>query len=156
MFAVDDAFPFEAPADWPPLLPEAFYVGLDELNRRAYFACHETLEALWIPERRTIRELYQGVLQIAVGCYHLTERTNWVGAVNKLEAGARRLERTRVGLSYGEPQERFGIYGVDWRGLIQATDRLQVHLRERGRENLPAFERALLPHADFRIRSEET
>lgn len=132
-------------------LPPEFYIALEELNRGAYFACHETLESLWIPETRSVRELYQGVLQIAVGCYHLTARANWVGAVNKLEAGARRLERAGVltpptGAPNSPP---FDVYGVDWHGLIAAADRLQAHLRALGRENVAAFDRALLPTVRF-------
>ncbi|HLK60487.1 MAG TPA: DUF309 domain-containing protein [Chthonomonadaceae bacterium] len=125
-------------ADWPESLPSEFYVALEELNRGDYFQCHETLEALWIPERRTVRELYQGVLQIAVGCYHLTVRANWVGAVNKLDAGARRLERALAGRSTC-------LYGVDWLQLVQDADRLQSHLRDLGRDRLDANEAGSFP-----------
>ena len=133
----------EEGGDWPESLPREFYTALDELNRGEYFQCHETLEALWIPEKRTVRQLYQGVLQIAVGCYHLTARTNWVGAVNKLEAGARRLERALD----GQPP---GRYGVDWMQLIHVADRLQAHLQELGRDRLTAYDPTLLPHVAYR------
>src|SRR5262245_16948529 len=103
--------------------PSAFYHALDEFNAGAYFACHETLESLWIAEKEALREVYQGVLQIAVGCYHLVTRENWVGAVNKLDAGARRLERW--------PPE---MGGVKLAALITNADRLQAHLRVLGRE----------------------
>jgi predicted metal-dependent hydrolase len=133
---------FNANDDWPERLPPEFYTALSELNRGEYYRCHETLEALWIPEKRTVRELYQGVLQIAVGCYHLTARANWVGAVNKLEAGARRLERALT----NHPPNR---YNVDWLPLIQAADRLQTHLRALGRDHLPDYDPSLLPHATY-------
>ena len=134
------------PADWPEMLPPAFYAALEELNRGEYFACHETLESLWIPEKRSVREIYQGVLQIAVGCYHLTARANWVGAVNKLEEGARRLERAGLAVSSEENADApYGPYGVDWVQLIASADRLQSHLRMLGRENVSAFDRSLLP-----------
>jgi predicted metal-dependent hydrolase len=123
-------------------LPAEFYEALKELNGRTYFACHETLEALWIHERGSIRELYQGVLQIAVGCYHLTERANWVGAVNKLDAGARRIERFGV---------LPGTYGVPWRELISQADRLQAHLRELGPEQIRMYDPALLPRIDYAV-----
>src|SRR5579862_6212500 len=130
------------PADWPESLPPAFYTALEELNRGEFFACHETLEALWIREKWSVREIYQGVLQIAVGCYHLTARANWVGAVNKLEAGARRLER--AGLLWSpqtlpdgaEDSFSIGVYGVDWFGFIASADRLQAHLRALGRADV--------------------
>lgn len=139
------------PADWPESLPPAFYTALEELNRGEYFACHETLEALWIPEKRSVREIYQGVLQIAVGCYHLTARANWVGAVNKLEAGARRLERAGLAAAPMEgSDEPYGLYGVDWPQLIASADRLQSHLRVLGRENVSQFDRSLLPIVKYR------
>jgi predicted metal-dependent hydrolase len=118
-------------------LPEAFYTALETFERQEYFECHEILEALWIPEKDSVREVYQGVLQIAVGCYHLTVRANWVGAVNKLDAGARRLEH--AGLRGGNR------YGVDWSGFLSETDRLLRHLHTLGRENVTRYDPALLP-----------
>ena len=130
----------------PENLPSAFYNALEEFNQGAYFACHETLEVLWIPEKRAVRELYQGVLQIAVGCYHLVERTNWVGAVNKLEAGARRLER-----ALPDDLRASKLYGVDWGQLITDADTLQAHLRTLGRGNCAHFENVLLPKILFSL-----
>ncbi|MBV9849652.1 MAG: DUF309 domain-containing protein [Armatimonadetes bacterium] len=128
------------PRDWPPQLPPAFYQGLDELNAGDYYRCHETLESLWIPERRSVRELYQSVIQIAVGCYHLTARANWIGATRKLHEGARRLDRAGPGA---------GAYGVDWAGLVAQADRLRDHLRALGPERVGDFDRALLPLVRF-------
>jgi uncharacterized protein len=127
------------PDNWTERLPATFYVALAEFNRGDYFACHETLEALWIPETGPVRELYQGVLQIAVGCHHLTQRANWMGAVNLLERGARRLERTGITT----------CYGVDWRGLIASADRLQTHLRQLSRTNVTDYDLLLLPHITY-------
>ena len=128
------------PPDWSETLPPAFYNGLDELNAGEYFQCHETLEALWIPERRSVRELYQGVIQIAVGCHHLTTRANWTGATRKLDEGARRLERAAPGV---------GACGVDWNGLVAQADRLRDHLRALGPEQVTTFDRGLLPQAHY-------
>ena len=75
--------------NWPQALPREFYAGLAQFNSREYFQCHETLESLWIAERGPVRELFQGVIQIAVGCYHLIARNNFHGATRKLDAGAR-------------------------------------------------------------------
>ena len=128
------------PPDWPPLLPPAFRHGLAELNAGDYYRCHETLESLWLAERRSVRELYQGVLQIAVGCYHLTVRANWIGATRKLDEGARRLERVHPGP---------GTYGVDWTGFVAQADCLRDHLHTLGPERMASFDRALLPRATF-------
>lgn len=123
--------------DWPQHLPPEFYAGLAQLNQGEYYACHETLEALWLAETGRIRQVYQGVLQIAVGCFHLTERLNWIGAVRKLDEGARRLER--MGLS------RSMAYGVDWAGLIGGADALHAHLRTLGPDKVADYDPALLP-----------
>ena len=136
-------------ADWPDSLPDSFYEGLGQLNHREYYACHETLEALWIPESGSVRQIYQGVLQIAVGCFHLTVRANRRGAVNKLEAGARRLERAGLHTPPSAPIP-IGPYGVDWTGLIQEADRLQAHLLTLGPDHIHTYDRALLPIVSYR------
>ncbi len=130
-------------ADWPPALPPAFYAGLEQLNAGEYYQCHETLEALWLAERGSLREAYQGVLQIAVGCYHLTTRANWIGATRKLGEGARRLER--AGLETSES------YGVGWAGLIAGADALGAHLRAIGPDNVTDFDASLLPRVEFQL-----
>jgi predicted metal-dependent hydrolase len=124
--------------DWPAKLPASFYIGLAQLERGEYFTCHETLEALWTGEKASVRELYQGVIQIAVGCYHLTAKSNFKGAVNKLDQGARRLERAGA-----------RGYGVDWDSLIRCADRLQAHLMELGSERICEYDASLLPNRSF-------
>ncbi len=66
--------------------PAGLLAGIAQFNTGEYWECHETLEALWRPEPDHIRYLYQGILQIGVGFYHL-RRGNWRGAVNKLRSG---------------------------------------------------------------------
>ena len=66
--------------------PPGLVAGIAQFNRGAFWECHETLEAIWRPEPDPIRYLYQGILQIGVGFYHL-RRGNWRGAVNKLRGG---------------------------------------------------------------------
>ncbi len=71
--------------------PPELLLGVEEFNAGQFYQCHETLEHLWIAEPDPIRYLYQGILQVGVGLYHL-ERGNWRGAVNKLEDGLAKLE----------------------------------------------------------------
>jgi predicted metal-dependent hydrolase len=73
----------EAP---PPQLLE----GIAQFNRGEYFEQHETLELLWRAERRDIRYLYQGILQIGVAFHHLRRR-NHHGTVYMLTRGSRYL-----------------------------------------------------------------
>jgi uncharacterized protein len=67
----------------PPTLLE----GIAQFNRGEYFEQHETLELLWRSERRDVRYLYQGILQIGVAFHHL-RRGNHHGAVYMLTRGA--------------------------------------------------------------------
>ena len=67
-----------------------FWQGVEEFNRQEFYACHDTLEALWMEAVEPDKTFYQGVLQIAVGCYHLGNH-NWRGAVIVLGEGTRRL-----------------------------------------------------------------
>lgn len=68
-----------------------FWQGVEEFNRGSFYACHDTLEAIWHEAPTSDRNFYQGVLQIAVGCYHLSDR-NWRGAAMLLGEGISRLQ----------------------------------------------------------------
>ena len=70
----------------PPQLLE----GIAQFNRGEFFEQHETLEVLWRAERRDIRYLYQGILQIGVAFHHL-RRLNHHGTVYMLTRGPRYL-----------------------------------------------------------------
>lgn len=70
--------------------PEAFWQGVAQFNNGEYYACHDTLEALWMDSIEPQKTFYQGVLQIAVALYHLSNQ-NWRGAVTLLGEGSNRL-----------------------------------------------------------------
>lgn len=65
--------------------------GVRQFNSGEYFACHETLEDLWLAEPGPQRRLYQGILQVAVGLLHL-QRGNAAGAESLLDRGSALLE----------------------------------------------------------------
>lgn len=54
--------------------------GLRLFNAGEYFEAHEALEDAWNAEEGKVRELYRGILQIAVVYLHVT-RGNYNGAV---------------------------------------------------------------------------
>jgi uncharacterized protein len=92
--------------------PAGWLQGVDEFNRREYYACHDTLEALWMDAVDPDKKFYQGVLQIAVGCYHLHNH-NLKGAIILLGEGSGRLP-------YYQP-----IYaGIDVAALIRDSHHL--------------------------------
>ena len=74
--------------DEPP--PPGLLEGIAQFNRGEFFEQHETLELLWRAERRDIRYLYQGILQIGVAFHHL-RRLNHHGTVHMLTRGPRYL-----------------------------------------------------------------
>ena len=71
-------------------MPPALLEGIAQFNRGEYFEQHETLELLWRAERRDIRYLYQGILQIGVAFHHL-RRLNHHGTVYMLTRGSNYL-----------------------------------------------------------------
>src|SRR5690348_14203852 len=113
--------------------PAGLLHGIEQFNRREYFECHETLEGIWNLERRPIRTLYKGILQVGVGCYHLL-RGNYRGAVIKLESGAAYLEAFA-------PR----CMGVDVARLIQDARLLRARLLELGPEHFREVDLGLLP-----------
>lgn len=72
-------------------VPQAFWQGVNEFNQHEFYACHDTLEALWMEAPEPNKRFYQGVLQIAVGCYHLGN-LNGRGAMILLGEGIKRLK----------------------------------------------------------------
>lgn len=71
-------------------VPEEFWQGIEQFNQGEFYACHDTLEAIWIEAPPSERNFYQGILQIAVALYHLGNQ-NWRGAVILLGEGTNRL-----------------------------------------------------------------
>ena len=108
--------------------PAALRVGVHMFNAGEYFEQHEVLEELWRAERGPIRELYQGILQVGVGCYHL-QRGNYHGAVTLLDRGLARLARVAPGSS-----------DVDVAGLIGQARRLRARVVELGPGRLDQVE----------------
>ncbi|MFN8540746.1 MAG: DUF309 domain-containing protein [Thermomicrobiales bacterium] len=117
----------------PPLLLE----GIAQFNAVEYWECHETLETLWRVEPDHIRYLYQGILQIGVGFYHL-RRGNWRGAVNKL----------RSGLAYLEPSAPTCM-GIDVAALRTAAGTLLAQLETLGPDRLGEVDTSALPRVQF-------
>lgn len=76
----------------PPNLTSKFHKGVEEFNSRQFFDCHETLEDVWKQLDGEPKELTQGIIQIAVGYYHLG-RQNRIGALKLLRRGVERAEK---------------------------------------------------------------
>ena len=71
-------------------MPIEFWQGIEQFNSQDFYACHDTLEALWMEAGEPEKRFYQGILQIAVALYHLGNQ-NWRGAAILLGEGINRL-----------------------------------------------------------------
>ena len=79
----------------PTFQPEervALAKGVREFNDGCYFECHDTLEDLWSGLRGDARDFFQGLIQVAVGYYHLGN-DNPAGARSMFERALRRFEK---------------------------------------------------------------
>lgn len=99
--------------------PPELLTAIAQFNAGDYWHCHETLEALWRGEPDPIRSLYQGILLVGVGYYHL-QRGNRRGALAKLQQGLECLEPFRP-----------TCIGVDVEGLVRAAGGLAPKLLDR-------------------------
>lgn len=73
-------------------MPPEYWQGVEQFNSGQFYACHDTLEALWIEASEPEKTFYQGILQIAVSLYHLGNG-NYRGAAILLGEGSNRLRR---------------------------------------------------------------
>ena len=113
--------------------PDLLIAGIAQFNRGEFFEQHETLELLWRAERREIRRLYQGILQIGVAFHHIRRR-NHHGAVYMLTRGSMYLQPFA-------PE----CQGVDVASLLEAAARALSHVQALGRDGLGQFDWSLTP-----------
>src|SRR5215210_2374413 len=121
----------------PEELPDLVLRGIEEFNRGEFFECHEFLEEAWMQESGRVRYLYQGILQVGVGFYHL-KNGNWRGATGLLRNGTVRLKEF-------EPE----TLGVDVAKLIRESERCLQELETLGRERISEFDQALVPKVEW-------
>jgi len=96
---------------------DAFLRGIDEFNRGLFFECHETLEDVWHATRGVDRDFYQGLIQVAVGFYHIGN-DNRRGGESQLEKGLVRLRRypdVHLGVEIEALRGEVGL----WLGLLR-------------------------------------
>jgi hypothetical protein len=127
-------------ADCPPCSespPALLLEGIAQFNRGEYFEQHETLETLWRAERREVRRLYQGILQIGVAFHHLRRR-NHHGTVSMLRRGSMYLRRFPP-----------VCQGVNVSGLLAAAERALREVERLGPARLDAFDWRLAPRVEL-------
>ena len=113
---------------------DRFRRAVGEFNAHRFFDCHETLEHLWLDDAQfPHRGVFQGILQVAVGFYHLSNG-NFRGARNLLHRGIKKL-------SAFPPT----FYGVNVAGLIESARRCRDEIVRLGPARLDEFDARLIP-----------
>lgn len=107
--------------------PQEFWQGVEQFNQGEFYACHDTLEALWMEASQPEKTFYQGILQIAVALYHLGN-SNLRGAAILLGEGINRLR-------YYQPT----YADIDVEQLVAQSSDLLVAVQQTETENIAEF-----------------
>ena len=126
--AAEEPLRSEPDGEAPEGLPELVLKGIEEFNRGEFYECHEYLEEAWMQEPKRVRFLYQGILQVGVGFYHL-QIGNWRGATGLLRNGTIRLREF-------EP----ATFGIDVSRLVHECMLCLEELESLGRERVREFD----------------
>jgi predicted metal-dependent hydrolase len=119
-----------------PLHPQAAQ-GLRLFNAGEYFEAHEALEDAWNAEKGKVRDLYRGILQIAVVYLHITRR-NYNGAIKVYERSQKWLKdwpEVCRGIQVGKLRR-------DAETVIREVQRI-------GREKIAEFDPSLLQSVEW-------
>ncbi|MCL2937641.1 MAG: DUF309 domain-containing protein [Trichodesmium sp. St16_bin2-tuft] len=108
-------------------IPQEFWQGIREFNEQEFYKCHDTLEGLWLEAGEPERTFYQGILQIAVGLYHVGNE-NWLGSVMLLGEGISKL-------NYYHPN----YFGINVDNLLIESSELLKDLQNSGKEKITNF-----------------
>ena len=117
------------PTEFPP---SEFWRGVEQFNQAEFYACHDTLEAIWMEAETQEKSFYQGILQIAVALYHLSNK-NWRGAAILLGEGISRLNPYSP--NYG---------GIDVLDLLERATEWLAALQSVGPERVEALAQAII------------
>jgi hypothetical protein len=88
-------------------MDDLFGRGVEEFNNQLFFEAHDTWEELWMETTGNHRLFYQGMIQAAVGLYHLSNE-NYKGACSQ-------FGKSLAKLTQYAPQ----FHGVDTGRLIE-------------------------------------
>ncbi|AFY72239.1 hypothetical protein Syn7502_00065 [Synechococcus sp. PCC 7502] len=101
-----------------------FLEAIAQFNKQEFYTCHDLLEAIWMDAYYPEKTFYQGLLQIAVGLYHLGN-SNYKGSMILLGEGIGRLRDF-------QPEYK----GVNVSQLIQDSAELLSKIQKSGKGEL--------------------
>ena len=115
------------------LLLAGILEGIRQFNRREFYACHDSIEPVWVDEPGDVRLMYQGLLQTGVAFYHV-QGGNWRGTVKMLARGKGKL------LPFLP-----ACQGIDLEGLLVEVEQCESVLQDLGPERMEEFDFNLFP-----------
>jgi predicted metal-dependent hydrolase len=116
-----------------PLHPEA-RKGIELFNLGEFYEAHEPLELAWMNTRSPERDLYQGILQIGLAYFQISQG-NYRGAVKMFNRGQRNLK------PLGET-----LLGVDISQLRNDAKIVEDAIRLLGPSRLNDLDQGLIKH----------
>jgi hypothetical protein len=111
--------------------------GINYFNNADFFLAHDFFEELWVNCDREDRKFFQGLIQVSVGCYHLTCK-NYSGALSQLDKGIQKLNGYLP--SY---------YNIDLADLTNKVDQLVLELNNYFFNNNHKIDFGLIPTIKF-------
>lgn len=111
--------------------------GMKLFNTHKFFEAHEELEDAWREEKGEVRNLYRGILQVAVVYLHIT-RGNYDGAVKVYERCIKWLK----------PWPNI-CKGIQVEKLRNDLENVIKEVRGLGRENINGFDISLFKNVEW-------
>lgn len=132
VFAIPDPFSYVRVE-----MNDLFLRGIEEFNRQFFFEAHDIWEELWMETTGQHRLFYQGMIQAAVGFYHLSNG-NYKGAGSQFGKSLAKLEQYLPAFA-----------GVDIQLLVDALRecRSDAELLREGKQ--AQFDEAKIPRIQF-------
>lgn len=118
-------------------MPALVKVGLDAFNAGEFYDAHEYLETAWMQEAGEVRNVYRGILQIAVAYYHI-QAQNYRGA----------LKMFLRALQWLEPLPDH-VHRINIAKLRQDARKARQAMEALGADGLAGYDLALLQPVEF-------
>ena len=117
-----------------------FLEGIAKFNSGDFYECHDILEDVWfdINPDSNDRNFYQGLIHIAVGFYHVTEKSNPTGALLQLNKAIKKL--TPFKPSYEK---------VELNKLLAKIEKCIKEIEKLKNEKVKRFDIKLIPRINF-------
>jgi len=114
-----------------------FLQGIEEFNRQFFFEAHDLWEAIWVETPGDNRLFYQGLIQTAVGFYHLSHG-NLKGACSQFAKALAKLEKYL-------PE----YHGLDTQALVDSLRECRNDAEDLRSGSRSAFDESKIPQIHF-------